>query len=158
MFEMTSDCTGRRRAYGNCGSLPPAMVERWWSRPDGKCPQSDYPCFSRTGRWLYKMGGTVTPSSCVEKEARAFLEAYCRKAPHTPSSALQPVLQERFELHVSSSQINRVRAALGISNHCKSQMKASSIRVEKPLLTYRHVHYEPSMLFSCRPRTSMVHY
>src|SRR6266851_9161138 len=45
-------------------------------------------------------------------EARAFLEAYCRKAPHTPSSAIQTLLQER---HVSISQINRVRASLGIS-------------------------------------------
>ena len=40
----------------------------------------------------------------------------CRQAPSTPSSTLQVKLQERFDLRVSISQINRVRAALGISN------------------------------------------
>ncbi len=54
-------------------------------------------------------------------EARAFLEEQCRQAPHTPSSAIQAILRERFNLSVSISQINRVRAALGISNHPKSQ-------------------------------------
>jgi hypothetical protein len=44
------------------------------------------------------------------------LEEQCRQAPSTPSSTLQVKLQERFDLRVSSSQINRVRAALGISN------------------------------------------
>ena len=48
--------------------------------------------------------------------ARASLEERCRQAPHTPSSAIQAILRERFDLHVSISQINRVRAALGISN------------------------------------------
>jgi transposase len=52
-------------------------------------------------------------------EARAFLEACCREAPCTPSSILQATLRERFELQVSVSQINRVRAALGVSNHSK---------------------------------------
>ncbi len=52
-------------------------------------------------------------------EARAFLEEQCRQAPHTPSSAIQAILRERFNLSVSISQINRVRAALGISNHRK---------------------------------------
>lgn len=30
-------------------------------------------------------------------EARTLLEAYCRKAPHTPSSVIQTLLHERFE-------------------------------------------------------------
>jgi transposase len=49
-------------------------------------------------------------------EARTFLEEYCRKAPQTPSSTVQTVLRERFDLSVSISQINRVRATLGVSN------------------------------------------
>jgi len=59
--------------------------------------------------------------SKLHGEARTFLEAYCREAPQTPSSVLQALLHERFALRVSVSQINRVRAALGVSNHPKSQ-------------------------------------
>jgi transposase len=54
-------------------------------------------------------------------EARTFLEERCRQAPHTPSSSIQTALRARFGLSVSISQINRVRAALGVSNHPKSQ-------------------------------------
>ncbi len=54
--------------------------------------------------------------SKLRGEARAFLEARCREAPCTPSSSLQTVLRERFDRQVSVSQINRVRAALGVSN------------------------------------------
>lgn len=49
-------------------------------------------------------------------EARVFLEACCREAPCTSSPTLQAALRERFDLQVSVSQINRVRAALGVSN------------------------------------------
>jgi transposase len=59
--------------------------------------------------------------SKLRGEARAFLEEQCRQAPSTPSSALQMQLQERFDLKVSTSQINRVRAALGISNCSQNQ-------------------------------------
>ena len=52
-------------------------------------------------------------------EARTFLEEYCRKTPQTPSSTLQMALRERFDLQMSVSQINRVRAALGVSNLSK---------------------------------------
>ncbi len=48
--------------------------------------------------------------------ARTFLEAYCQQEPSTPSSTIQTLLQERFGLSMSTSQINRVRAALGVSN------------------------------------------
>jgi transposase len=50
---------------------------------------------------------------------RAFLEERCRHTPQTPSSTIQMELQEHFDLSVSISQINRVRAALGVSNHSK---------------------------------------
>jgi transposase len=53
--------------------------------------------------------------------ARTFLEEQCREAPHTPSSTIQVELRERFDLSVSISQINRVRAALRISNHPQNQ-------------------------------------
>lgn len=49
-------------------------------------------------------------------EARAFLEACCREAPHISGPTLQVALREHFDLQVSVSQINRVRAALGVSN------------------------------------------
>lgn len=60
-------------------------------------------------------------ASKLRGEARAFLEASCREAPSTPSCVIQTLLQERFDVRVSISQINRVRAALGVSNHPKSQ-------------------------------------
>ena len=55
--------------------------------------------------------------SKLREAARAFLEERCQQAPQTPSSTIQMELQKRFDLHVSISQINRVRAALGMSNH-----------------------------------------
>src|SRR5437773_1215305 len=57
--------------------------------------------------------------SKLRGEARAFLEATCREAPRTPSPTLRAALRERFNLQVSVSQINRVRAALGVSNHSR---------------------------------------
>jgi transposase len=58
--------------------------------------------------------------SKLRGEARTFLEDSCRGAPRTPSSVIQTLLQERFGVSVSISQINRVRAALGVSNHPES--------------------------------------
>src|SRR6266568_2619155 len=51
----------------------------------------------------------------VRGEVRTFLEAACRRDPSTLSSTIQAALRERFDLNVSISQINRVRAALGVS-------------------------------------------
>lgn len=53
--------------------------------------------------------------------AWAFLEEQCQQAPHTPSSSIQVELRKRFDLSVSISQINRVRATLGVSNHPRGQ-------------------------------------
>jgi transposase len=53
--------------------------------------------------------------------ARTFLEEYCRQAPSTPSSVIPTLLQERFSLNMSISQIDRVRAVLGVSNCRKNQ-------------------------------------
>jgi transposase len=61
-------------------------------------------------------------------EARTFLEDSCRQAPRTPSSVIQTLLQERFDVSVSISQINRVRAALGVSNHPQSPVRGKKQR------------------------------
>ena len=61
--------------------------------------------------------------SKLRGEARAFLEACCRDAPCTSSPTLQAVLRERFDLQVSVSQINRVRAALGLSNPSRRSLQ-----------------------------------
>jgi transposase len=49
-------------------------------------------------------------------EVRQWLEATCRQTPQTPSHKIQVQLAEQFSLTVSVSQINRTRAALGVSN------------------------------------------
>jgi transposase len=54
--------------------------------------------------------------SKLRGEVRTFLEETCRQDPHTPSHEIQTQLAERFSLQVSVSQINRVRAVLGVSN------------------------------------------
>ena len=56
-------------------------------------------------------------------EVRKFLEEVCRQAPHTPSHTVQTQLARRFSLQVSVSQINRVRASLGVSNPPQSVKK-----------------------------------
>lgn len=56
-------------------------------------------------------------------EVRTFLEEICRQTPHIPSHEVQTQLTERFALPVSVSQINRVRAALGVSNLPQSAKK-----------------------------------
>jgi transposase len=59
----------------------------------------------------------------VRGEVRAFLEETCRQAPHLPSHQIQAQLAERFALSISVSQLNRVRAALGVSNLPQSAKK-----------------------------------
>jgi transposase len=56
-------------------------------------------------------------------EVRKFLEQTCRQAPSTPSHEIQTQLAQRFSLTVSVSQINRVRATLGVSNPPQSAKK-----------------------------------
>jgi len=50
--------------------------------------------------------------SKLRGEVRTFLSEQCQQAPHTSGRLLQAALQERFQLSVSISQINRARAAL----------------------------------------------
>jgi transposase len=56
-------------------------------------------------------------------EVRQWLEQTCQQAPHTPSHEIQTQLAQRFTLQVSVSQINRVRATLGVSNPPHSAKK-----------------------------------
>jgi transposase len=59
----------------------------------------------------------------VRGDVRAFLEEMCRQAPSTPSHQIQEQLAKRFTLSISISQLNRVRATLGISNPPQSAKK-----------------------------------
>ena len=56
-------------------------------------------------------------------EVREWVEETCRQAPHTPSHEIQAQLAERFTLPISVSQLNRVRASLGVSNLPQSAKK-----------------------------------
>jgi transposase len=56
-------------------------------------------------------------------EVRQWLEQTCQRAPQTPSHQIQTQLAQRFSLQVSVSQINRVRATLGVSNPPQSAKK-----------------------------------
>lgn len=56
-------------------------------------------------------------------EVREFLERTCWLAPATPSHEIQRLLAHHFSLQVSVSQINRVHAALGVSNPPQSAKK-----------------------------------
>jgi transposase len=54
--------------------------------------------------------------SKLRGEVCQWLEQAWKLAPHTPSHEIQTQLAQRFSLQVSVSQINRVRATLGVSN------------------------------------------
>lgn len=85
------------------------------------------PCLSRSTVFrlrqrMHLMGGEAAQDgrhghpSKLRGEVRIFLEETCRQDPHTPGHEIQTKLAERFSFQVSVSQINRVRATLGISN------------------------------------------
>lgn len=48
-------------------------------------------------------------------EVLTFLKEHCQSNPFVSSSIVQHLLQERFSLSVSKSQLNRVRASLGLA-------------------------------------------
>jgi transposase len=75
--------------------------------------------------------------SKLRGEAQAFLEEQCRQAPFTPSSTLQVKLRERFDLSVSISQINRLRAALGVSNRPQNQEQGKNRSKRGPFISTR---------------------
>ena len=50
---------------------------------------------------------------------REWLLEYCRGAPRTPSRLVRAEIEQRFHTTVSISQINRVRAVLGVSSRSR---------------------------------------
>jgi transposase len=51
----------------------------------------------------------------VRGEVRAFLFDLCQATPSISSPMVQQAIQERFGLSIRASQLNRVRASLGLS-------------------------------------------
>lgn len=51
----------------------------------------------------------------VREPVRQWLVHFCRATPEVAGRTVQAALQEQFHLEVSISQINRLRAALGVS-------------------------------------------
>jgi transposase len=51
----------------------------------------------------------------VREPVRQWLVQFCHVAPEVTGRTVQAALQEQFHLEVSISQINRLRAALGVS-------------------------------------------
>ncbi len=54
--------------------------------------------------------------SKMHAPVRAWLEASCRAAPGTPSRVVQAALREHFDLRVSVTHLNRLRASLGLGS------------------------------------------
>ncbi len=59
---------------------------------------------------------------------REWLLEYCRGAPKTPSCVVQTEIERQFGITVSVSQINRVRAVLGVSSRSRCVGGKSGIR------------------------------
>ena len=59
-------------------------------------------------------------------DVRDWLVAFCQAAPHTPSYLVQVALHERFDVLVSISQLNRFRAAHGLSSRTRGKKTDSS--------------------------------
>lgn len=91
--------------------------------------------FRQRGETALEDGRHGHPSK-LRGEARTFLEERCWQAPQTPSSTIQAALRERFDLRVSISQINRVRAALGVSTRSQSQEQGKK-RKEREVLSLK---------------------
>lgn len=83
--------------------------------------------FRQHGETVLSDGRHGHPSK-LRGAARAFFKERCRQAPQTPSSTIQVELQERFDLQMSISQINRVRAALGVSNLSRLSPQEKKLR------------------------------
>jgi putative transposase len=59
----------------------------------------------------------------VRGEVRTFLTEYCQATPSPSSTQLQQAIEQRFSLRLSVSQLNRVRASLGLTYHRPPQEK-----------------------------------
>ena len=56
-------------------------------------------------------------------EVRTFLIELCQATPSVSSPVVQHAIEERFGLAISVSQLNRVRADLGLSRRCVPREK-----------------------------------
>ena len=93
--------------------------------------------FRQRGEMALSDGRHGHPSK-LRGEARTFLEEHRRQAPQTPSSTIQAALRERFDLGVSISQINRVRAALGVSNRPQGRDQGKKRKEKRSLHLKQH--------------------
>ncbi len=59
----------------------------------------------------------------VRGEVRTFLIECCQATPSPSSTRLQQAIEQRFSLRLSVSQLNRVRASLGLTYRRPSQEK-----------------------------------
>jgi transposase len=64
----------------------------------------------------------------LTEPVRGWMVEYCRGAPKTPSRVVQAEIEQRFHTTVSVSQINRVRAVLGVSSRSRDLGEKSGIR------------------------------
>jgi transposase len=62
----------------------------------------------------------------LTEPVQAWLSEFCTTHPQTPSSQLQRELKSRFGVVVSVSQINRLRAKLGVSNPWRGRAQVPS--------------------------------
>jgi transposase len=60
-------------------------------------------------------------------EVRTFLIESCQATPSLSSPMLRHLIQERFEIRLSVSQLNRVRASLGLTYRPLPQEKKRQI-------------------------------
>jgi transposase len=67
--------------------------------------------------------------SKLRGEALALIREHCQTNPCVSSSVVQRLLQERFCLCMSVSQLNRVRASLGLSRKAMAQEKKAQKRL-----------------------------
>lgn len=65
-------------------------------------------------------------------DARQWVLDFCRDAPHPASHVVQAALHERFGLLVSINQLNRFRAAHGISSRRRGKKQTATPTEEPP--------------------------
>ena len=61
----------------------------------------------------------------ITEPVRRWMTEFCATNPQVASSCVQSELKSRFGVAVSVSQINRLRAALGVGNHSPGAGKKS---------------------------------
>lgn len=89
-------------------------------------------------------------------EVRDWLGAFCQATPHTPSHVVQAALQERFGLLVSISQLNRVRAALGLSSRRRGKKQATGPTEAPPTEPMWQEGAESLLLLAAAHETKLI--